>query len=148
MDASDVAGWVVKGVRSWMDEAGWAAWMRVGKRGFWVTTKNVSPVRADMPVFLYKGSPDSMIVAEGRLTGEVGAGETGAGPMTRIGIEIVRVLPKPLKKEQLKKDRRLADASFLKVGPVGTFYRLEETHVAAIRELAQSASEPQRRTPR
>lgn len=135
-----IAGWVVKGVcrprpgRGWMDERAWAEWLVPGFSGHWRTKKTVRGSAQQAPVFFFKGFPKSVLVGEGRLT----SGAEKRGDETSIGIETTRVFARPLHQNILRADPLLADASFLKSGPVDTFYPLTSAHVRRIRELAES----------
>lgn len=127
-----VAGWVIKGVRSRMNEDDWAMWLVPGEAGHWYTGKKVHPVVKGTPVFFFKGAPDSVLVGEGLLTGTVDDDDG----QTLIGVEVVRPFTAPLHQADLRADPAMAEASFLKVGPVGTFYPLTSAQVERIRELA------------
>ncbi len=129
-------GWVIKGVRSWMSDEGWADWLRPGRRGAWLTRRRVSGVEADAPAFLYKGAPDSCLVAQGRMTGEIS--EDAAGTF-RVGVVVDRVFERPIPKTTLVEDAVLRDATFVKVGPVGTFYAITEAQVERIQKLSGGA---------
>lgn len=131
-DEDNSPGWVVKGVRSVMDDVDWKRWLTPGERGTWNTSKRPRGLVKGAPVFFFKGSPDSVLVAEARLTGLVRKDDT----QFFIGTETVRVFEEPLAQELLRADFALKAASFLQVGPAGTFFPLTVEQVRRIQELA------------
>lgn len=114
--------WVAKGKRHLTH---WAENLRAGARWRWFTRRLPLRMAAGDRLFFWMAYPDSQLVG---LAVVVSLDEAqDAMGHVRVEVEtIVGPLVAPLDRRTLLVDEVLAGASFLKSGPSGTFYPLDD----------------------
>ena len=112
--------WVVKGRPSRNDFEGW---LKPGRRDVWGTRRPPTAWANGDRLFFWRSAPSLEVVGLGEFLGL--ALPDPRFNDTRFGVKyLCPILSRPITMEQLRSNRVLKDASFLKAGPSGTVFRL------------------------
>jgi len=124
--------WIVKGrpSRNDLDEM-----LAPGRTQRWVTRKPPRTWAAGDGVFFWKGAPALRLVGMGQL--KKPNAKDAAGNAYFVLTYLTRPLDHPLGIEELRRDRVVGKASFLKAGAAGTVFPLSDRQAARLLELVR-----------